>query len=178
MDAMLDLWTFEEGLSDFGFNNSESEFWQSFSHDTGRDSGLEENVLLNPSPAIGSIQETVLQSHEEAPHLLNSPQPRSRAAEDGRKSISAEAQLEMNEWITEHIRHPFLTTEEEDYFMAKYGITRRQVKTALNNRRQRIVTPIRLAAQRELQEQFLNQLTAIGIPLPRYATRHGRKLPR
>jgi hypothetical protein len=47
--------------------------------------------------------------------------------------ITNEARQEMKEWILRHLHYPFLTKEEEDYFMAKYGILQCQVKIAFNN---------------------------------------------
>jgi hypothetical protein len=50
--------------------------------------------------------------------------------------ITNEVRQEMNEWILHHLHHLhhlFLTKEEENYFISKYGILRRQVKTAFNN---------------------------------------------
>jgi hypothetical protein len=37
--------------------------------------------------------------------------------------ITNEAQREMKEWILHHLYYPFLTKNEEDYFMTKYGQT-------------------------------------------------------
>jgi hypothetical protein len=71
----------------------------------------------------------------------------------------------MNKWILEHTKNPFLTKGDEDYFMTKYGLTRRQVKTACNNRRQRIIVPVRLAAAEELEQHFMTKLTLLGITI-------------
>jgi hypothetical protein len=80
-------------------------------------------------------------------------------------TIKNEAHREINDWIQQHMQHSFLTKADEDYFMAKYGIPRRQVKTAFNNRRQRIVTPIRSVMQKELQQCFLSQLAVLGVAM-------------
>jgi hypothetical protein len=69
----------------------------------------------------------------------------------------------MNDWIRQHMQHPYLTKAYEDYFMAKSGISQRHVKTAFNNRRQRIIAPIRSVTQKELQQRFSNQFAALGV---------------
>jgi hypothetical protein len=79
--------------------------------------------------------------------------------------ITNETWREMKEWILHHLHYQFLTKEEEDYFMAKYGILRHQVKTAFNNRRQQIVAPMHLVKQNEFQQQILKQLIAFGITI-------------
>jgi hypothetical protein len=83
----------------------------------------------------------------------------------GPGGITAAARAEMNAWVVDHIQNPFLTKEDEDYFMVKFSLARRQVKTAFNNRRQRIVAPARAAVQKQLQEQFIGQLAALGMAL-------------
>jgi hypothetical protein len=83
-----------------------------------------------------------------------------------RQPISSQARCEMNQWVIDHANSPFLSKEKEDYFMEKYNLTRRQVKTAFNNRRQRIIVPSRRRVetlQRNFQEQFLIQLAALGV---------------
>jgi hypothetical protein len=85
-----------------------------------------------------------------------------------RQPVPAEARCEMNQWIMSHTSHPFLSNKDEEYFMGKYGLTRRQVRTAFNNRRQRIIAPSRRrmeAVQRLIQQQAMTQLTALGVPV-------------
>jgi hypothetical protein len=78
-------------------------------------------------------------------------------------TISAEACREMNDWILSHIKNPFLTKNEEDYFIIKFNLTRKQVKTAFNNRRQRMIGPRRIETQRRFQQHILTQLARLGI---------------
>jgi hypothetical protein len=83
---------------------------------------------------------------------------------ESRGTISTEARREMNSWILKHINNPFLTKDEEDYFIIKFKLTRQQVKTAFNNRRQRMIGPRQFMTQQRVQQQFLNQLRTLGIP--------------
>jgi hypothetical protein len=64
--------------------------------------------------------------------------------------ISEEANKEMSDWLIEHEKSPQLTRAEENFFMQKYGLTRREVKTAFNNRRQRVLPPLRVSRLSEL----------------------------
>jgi hypothetical protein len=79
---------------------------------------------------------------------------------------SQKAGREMNQWILHDLQCPFLTKVEESHFMVKYGMTRRQVKTGLNNRRQWIIAPMRLMKQNDLQQPIVSQLTAFGVTVP------------
>jgi hypothetical protein len=87
-----------------------------------------------------------------------------------RRSLSKEATCEMNQWIIAHAARPYLTKEEVHYFMTKHGLTHRQVKIAFNNRRQRIIAPMRAQAlersKLQWQQQFLNQCIARGMTIP------------
>jgi hypothetical protein len=60
-----------------------------------------------------------------------------------RKTFSDEAHQAINIWLKENIRHPYMKKEQEDWFIATYNLTRSQLRTALNNRRQRFVKLIR-----------------------------------
>jgi hypothetical protein len=84
--------------------------------------------------------------------------------------FTKEAQIEMSNWITQNWECPFLKKEEEDYFCTKHGLTRRQVKTAFNNRRQRILAPFRLKGQQELlsRQQPVRRIGQLGAE-PRIA---------
>jgi hypothetical protein len=84
--------------------------------------------------------------------------PRMRAP---RVEFSVEAREEMSNWVCEHLQHPFLTREMEDYFMLKYNMTRKQVKTAFNNRRQRIRFQQRERYQPQLNELFIVPIVPI-----------------
>jgi hypothetical protein len=55
------------------------------------------------------------------------------------------------------------TKETEDYFITKYGLTRRQVKTAFNNRRQRVIVPFRLKYRNQIQRTMNSQLQSLGL---------------
>jgi hypothetical protein len=158
MDSQFTFGVFDSDLPMFTFTNDLLEEWpRERSDGDSFDSPFEPLPLPEPAP---QTQETDNQCQEiEQPAFTFLPA-------EARGTISAAARDEMNKWIIDHMKHPFLTKEEEEYFMAKYAITRRQVKTAFNNRRQRIVVPVRAAVQRDLEKQFLSQLTAIGIVLP------------
>jgi hypothetical protein len=79
-----------------------------------------------------------------------------------RVRFSPEAQREMKTWIIEHLQDSRLTREEENHFMTKYRATRKQIRTAFNNRRQRIVNPLQLMYQQQRQQMLLQQLIAAG----------------
>jgi hypothetical protein len=79
-----------------------------------------------------------------------------------RVRFSPKAQREISTWIIEHLQDSRLTREEENYFMTKYGATREQIKTAFNNLRQRIATPLKLMHQEQRQQMFLQQLIVTG----------------
>jgi hypothetical protein len=81
----------------------------------------------------------------------------------------------MNQWILHHLQCPFLTKADEKYFMVKYGITRRQVKTGFHNRRQRIITPMRSVKQNDIQQQIFSQLTSFGPTVPFLQTQTNRQ---
>jgi hypothetical protein len=118
-----------------------------------------------PEPIIPT---TVIESGTADNDLLASDFDDSEKAEH-RRPISAQARCEMNQWVIDHAGNPFLSSETEEYFMGKYGLTRRQVKTAFNNRRQRIIAPSRRRmeeVQRMFQERFLTQLAALGMRFP------------
>jgi hypothetical protein len=86
-----------------------------------------------------------------------------------RRPFPEGAGVEMTEWIMEHLDDPWLTEKQEQYFSEKYGLTRRQVKMAFNNRRQRIVCPARRQVeelQQKAQRQLLQFLAAQGVVIP------------
>jgi hypothetical protein len=87
-----------------------------------------------------------------------------------RSKFPLEAQLDMVKWIYSHLANPFLAKEDEDYFIAKYGMTRAQVKTAFNNRRQRLVGRLQLMREKQNWEFLATQAAAAGfqplIPVP------------
>jgi hypothetical protein len=66
--------------------------------------------------------------------------------------VTTKADRKMNQWILHHLQCPFLTKTEEDYFMSKYGMMHRQVKTECKNRKQRIIASMRSMKQNDLQE--------------------------
>jgi hypothetical protein len=81
-------------------------------------------------------------------------------------TVTKEACREMNQWSLYDLQCPFLTKAEENYFMVKYGMTCRQVKTAFHHRRQRIIAPMRSMEQNDLQQPIVSQLTAFGVTVP------------
>jgi hypothetical protein len=82
-----------------------------------------------------------------------------------RVRFSPETQREMSIWIIEHLQNSRLTREEENYFMTKYGATREQIRTAFNNRRQRIATSLKLMHQEQRRQMFLQQLFVAGAQI-------------
>jgi hypothetical protein len=67
-----------------------------------------------------------------------------------RIQISEEANKAMSDWLIEHENYPRLSKLEENSFMERYGLTRKEVKTAFNNRRQRVLPPLRVRHLSEL----------------------------
>jgi hypothetical protein len=65
--------------------------------------------------------------------------PAAKKPRKKRVTISHEAAREMRTWLFEHRHYPRLTNLQESYFMQKYCLTRREVRTAFNNRRQRVL---------------------------------------
>jgi hypothetical protein len=59
------------------------------------------------------------------------------------KTFSDEAHQAINHWLKEHLLHPYMTRDQEASFTAAYNMTRVELRTTLNNRRQRFVKPIR-----------------------------------
>jgi hypothetical protein len=94
------------------------------------------------------------------------PSPPESPSEPARKrtSFPDEAQVEMSRWIRDHFTDPFLSREEETAFMVKYGITRKQVKTAFNNRRQRLAAPVRVRAIQQRQAHMATPVRAMPVP--------------
>jgi hypothetical protein len=82
--------------------------------------------------------------------------------------------MEMSKWILSHLPDPFLAKEDENYFMAKYAMSRKQVKTAFNNRRQRVAGPFRTLRENLTQKFIPGQFSPGGfqavIPIPIYIT--------
>jgi hypothetical protein len=68
-------------------------------------------------------------------------------SERQRTTFPVEAQCELTDWIMKNHNCPFASKEVENHFIVKYGMTRKQVKTAFNNRRQRLLAPFRLKMQ-------------------------------
>jgi hypothetical protein len=93
-------------------------------------------------------------------------QPKHARRTERPRPITAEARREMTDWIIHHLPHPFLSKEQEDYFIIKYSLTRRQVKTGFSNRRQRIVAPMRSANAKEPQQQIIRQRIALAVAVP------------
>jgi hypothetical protein len=83
-----------------------------------------------------------------------------------REKFTREARNEMRNWMKEHWESPYLRKEEENYFCAKYGLTRRQVKTAFNNRRQRILAPLRVKRERRTAPKSPHESISFGTGLP------------
>jgi hypothetical protein len=102
--------------------------------------------------------------HETPQTFIAPSKPGEESTQSG--TVTKEAGREMNQWIRHHLQCPFLTKAGEEYFMTKYGITRRQVKTGFNNRRQRIIAPMRSVKQNELQHPILSLLAAFGVTVP------------
>jgi hypothetical protein len=70
-----------------------------------------------------------------------------------RKEIT-DAQKEMKKWFREHLSDPYLTVEQEDFFLTKYGLTRKYVKTFFNNQRSRLMKQIRFSKSVKLTLWF------------------------
>jgi hypothetical protein len=126
--------------------------------------------VASPAFPILSSQEIIFPEssgkQQEQQNLLQvQSKPGMTSPRASRVCFSPEAQKEMNTWIIEHIHDSRLTSEEENHFMTKYGVTRKQIRTAFNNRRQRIVNPLKLMYQKQRQQMLLQQLTAFGAQI-------------
>jgi hypothetical protein len=99
---------------------------------------------------------------EPAAEVPGSPEPENSSRK--RMSFPNEALMEMSRWIGEHLSDPFLSREEETFFMVKYGITRKQVKTAFNNRRQRLAVPFRSRTLQQRQAYATARVTPMAPP--------------
>jgi hypothetical protein len=60
-----------------------------------------------------------------------------------RKTFSDEAHQAINLWLKMNLQHPYMTKGQEDWFIARYSMTRSELRTALNNRRQRFIKLMR-----------------------------------
>jgi hypothetical protein len=170
MDVNFDDWLSTPNLSDDFFSYDYFSGW-------GMDDPFTSSLPSVPPPPHLPEPEPPLE-----PPRLSARRFRKRMAEgddevkivspkevEARHPIPEQARSEMNEWILANIANPFLTKDQEDYFATKYGITRRQVKVAFNNRRQRIVAPVRRKmeeVQRNAQQQLLLHFAQQGIFVP------------
>jgi hypothetical protein len=82
--------------------------------------------------------------------------------ESQRTVFTLEFQREISQWCMQNMTTPLRTKTTENYFIVKYRFTRRQVKTAFNDRRQRLVDPFRLEHQKQIQQTVIPQLQSLG----------------
>jgi hypothetical protein len=158
--------------------NDSFSFLDFFSDDQSPQRSSSATAVATPSPVASTAlpnpfcQEIVLpesskqqQGHEQQnlPRVQNKSGMTSPKA--SRVCFSPEAQREMSTWIVEHLQDSRLTREEENYFMTKYGATRKQIRTAFNNRRQRIATPLKVMHQEQRRQMFLQQLIVAGAQI-------------
>jgi hypothetical protein len=110
------------------------------------------------------------------PQMTPQPQPQpqqqepvqlSGHPESQRTIFTLEFQREISQWFMQNMNTPMQTKDTEDYFITKYGLTRRQVKTAFNNRRQRVIVPFRLKYRNEIEQTVISQLQSLGLQLVR-----------
>jgi hypothetical protein len=78
-----------------------------------------------------------LSEDHEQPHEL--PIPMLGADDRQAKTLPKDARGEMRNWLIAHYAHPYPTDSEKNYFMIKFGLTRRQIDTFFVNGRRRVL---------------------------------------
>jgi hypothetical protein len=120
--------------------------WFSFAEGLFGEDWFEEKDLLQrqsesakdpPSPILSPGHETQPQG---SLHIVCHSK-RQRAV------FPVQAHRELADWIMTHGDFPFAPREVENHFITKYSMTRKQVKTAFNNRRQRLPIPVQSKSQ-------------------------------
>jgi hypothetical protein len=145
--------------------------WFSFSPEhIGSDWFNDDPLESSQDQRLVEIQELILAMSAVPQIIQETEQPKPREtrefglrSERSRTVFSAAAQREMEKWMTTNADHPFPTQEIEDRFILKYGMTRKQVKTAFNNRRQRLIPALRLKWQAQSKESSATFFPASGL---------------
>jgi hypothetical protein len=151
MDGDLELWMLECAIHDLEFPDDKAEQWNPMIDEADEPEAAVPAQPYTPNPPPDETRVCVPQEEDRRNPLTPSTrEPATRT----RLVMPLEAHREMKNWILGNITRPFLTRDEENYFMAKYAMTRQQVRTAFNNRRQRVAGPIYAAARRQLEAQL------------------------
>jgi hypothetical protein len=87
--------------------------------------------------SLGQVEQAMPPSNRE--RLIHQAEVRLKRRSPNRKVLPLEAQKPLNQWILEHSDHPDMTYHEMEVFMNRWRLDRKQLTTALNNRRQRIL---------------------------------------
>jgi hypothetical protein len=85
--------------------------------------------------------------------------------ESQRTIFKFEFQREISRWFMQNINILLQTKDTEEDFIIKYELTRRQVKTAFNNRRQRMAVPFRLKYHKQIKQTVISQLQSLALQL-------------
>jgi hypothetical protein len=116
---------------------------------------------VTPQPLPRLQPQIDFQEHEQQQR----PTQLYRHPQSQRTVFTLEFQREISRWFIQQISTPLQTKATENYFIVKYGLTRRQVKTAFNNRRQRLVVPFRLEHPKQIQQNVISQLESLELEL-------------
>jgi hypothetical protein len=110
-----------------------------------------EASFLPQNPESIALSSPAIDPNPPPPQSQDPGQPHPRLRRP-RAVFPVEGHREMAQWLMENIDFPFATKEIENRFIAKYGMTRKQFRTAFNNRRQRLVPSFRLKRQLQSKE--------------------------
>jgi hypothetical protein len=135
-----------EALKSTSFPLLMDDEWFSFAEDLFGQDWLEEKDLtqIQSESAIDPPSPIPSPRHETQPQgslHIECHSKRQRAV------FPVQAHRELANWILTHRDFPFASREVENHFITKYSMTRQQVKTAFNNRRQRLLIPLQSKSQ-------------------------------